>query len=173
MTSLGHTLEPISGVEQSIDETPFGPLIEEMAQALEVEGLPRMAGRIFSFLLVCQPAEQTAAQLSHALRASVGSISSMTRLLVGAGLIERVSRTGQRADRFRITPEGLSNLVASGTARLVRFRRLTGRGIELMASQPTADTARLREIHDLYLFLEGHLPALVGEWEQRRTEVRP
>lgn len=173
MTSEAPSFEPDPGRVPSVDETPFGPLIEEMAQALEAEGLPRMAGRIFSFLLVCQPAEQTAAQLGDALRASVGSISSMTRLLVGAGLIERVSRTGQRADRFRITPEGLSNLVASGTARLVRFRRLTGRAIELMASQTTGDAARLREIHDLYLFLEGHLPALVGEWEQRRTEVRP
>ncbi len=151
-------------------EGSLSALVEEMALALEAEGLPRMAGRIFSFLLICQPAEQTAAQLGHTLHASVGSISSMTRLLVGAGLVERVSRAGQRADRFRITPEGLSNLVASGTARLTRFRRLTRRGIDLLATDIAADVARLHEIHELYVFLEGRLPVLVEEWEQRRRD---
>lgn len=163
--------EVIAEVAASIDQTPFGALVEEMAVALEAEGLPRMAGRIFAFLLVCQPPEQTAAQLGLSLHASVGSISSMTRLLVGAGLVERVSRAGQRADRFRITPEGLSNLVTSGAARLTRFRRLTRRGIDLMAADSTADSARLREIHDLYVFYEERLPALVAEWEHRRGKV--
>src|SRR5712692_9981760 len=97
---------------------PLRPFVEEMAVTFEADGLPRMAGRIFAFLLVCRPPEQTAASLAHELDASGGSISTMVRLLVGAGLVERVSRAGVRADRFRVTPEGLRALMDSATARV-------------------------------------------------------
>jgi DNA-binding MarR family transcriptional regulator len=144
--------------------------VDEMAVALEAEGLPRMAGRIFSYLLICQPPEQTAAELGRELRASVGSVSTMTRLLVGAGLVERVSRAGHRADRFRVTPEGLSSLVAAGTARLTRYRRLSARGLGIVADQPPAARARLQELHDLYRFYEERMPALVEEWRRLRSD---
>ena len=93
----------------------------------------------------------------------------MTRLLIGPELVERVSRADHRADRFRITPESLSNLVSSGTVRLTRSRRLMERGLDLMADRPAADRARLEELHSLYVFLEERLPALVAEWNRTRT----
>lgn len=145
--------------------------VEELAILLETEGLPRMAGRIFGRLLVCEPPERTAAQLARELRASGGSISTMTRLLVGSGLVERVSRAGERADRFRITPESLAGLMHAATGRVVRMRRLVGRGLSLAAEDPDASRDRLEEFHDLYVFFEKALPALVKEWERGRTEA--
>src|SRR5438445_13508540 len=89
---------------------------------MATEGLPRMAGRILGLLLVCEPPERTAAELARELHASAGSISTMTRLLERAQLIERVSRAGERADRFRITPEQGSVLMRGDVARIRRRR---------------------------------------------------
>jgi DNA-binding transcriptional regulator GbsR (MarR family) len=146
---------------------PLRPFVEEMAVTFEADGLPRMAGRIFGFLLVCRPAEQSAASLARELDASGGSISTMVRLLVGAGLVERVSQAGVRADRFRVTPEGLRALMDSATARVARVHRLTTRGLGLLADRPPGDRARLEALDDLYAYFEDRMPSMVEDWERR------
>ena len=63
-----------------------------------------MTGRVLLWLLVCEPAEQTAAQLAEALQASTGTISTGTRMLERMRLAERSHVRGERADRPRIRP---------------------------------------------------------------------
>src|ERR1700716_1606374 len=74
-------------------------------------GLPQMTGRVLGWLLVCDPVEQTAAQLAEALDASKGSISGATGILVRARLVDRLHVRGERADRFRIRPEAWDDQV--------------------------------------------------------------
>ena len=52
-----------------------------MGRYLGQYGLPPMAGRMWGWLLVCDPVEQTAGQLAEALHASRGSISGTGRML--------------------------------------------------------------------------------------------
>lgn len=146
---------------------PVRAFVEEMAVAFEADGLPRIAGRIFAFLLVCEPAEQAASSLAHELEASAGSISTMVRLLVGAGLVERVSQAGVRADRFRVTPAGLRALMDSATARVARVHRLTTRGVGLLADRPPGERARIEALDDLYAYFEERMPSMVQDWERR------
>lgn len=146
----------------------MGPL----AMHFETEGLPRMAGRVFGHLLVCEPPERTAAELARELHASAGSISTMTRLLERAQLIERVSRAGERADRFRITPEQVSVLMRGAGARIQRFRELSEQLLDVMADRPPAVRARLHRVHSFYTFLEHRIPALIDEWEREQGAGR-
>ena len=64
--------------------------VEEMGQFLGSIGMTPMAGRMWGFLLICEPPEQTAAQIAEALHASRGAISGTARLLAGPGLIRRM-----------------------------------------------------------------------------------
>ena len=70
---------------------------EDFGLFFEHLGVPRMAGRILAWLLICDPPEQTMQDLVDALGASKSSISTMTRLLMNFGLIERLSLPGERA----------------------------------------------------------------------------
>ena len=142
--------------------------VEEMALFLEREGLPRMAGRIFAWLLVCDPPLQSAAALATALRASKGSISTMTALLVRARLIERVALPGERRDYFRVRPRAMSELMLEATARLTAFRRLSEAGLDLLAGAPAARRERLQDVRAVAVFLEQEYPAMIARWEQRR-----
>ncbi len=63
---------------------------EDFGLAFEQEGLPRMAGRIFGWMLVAESPHQSLQELAEALRASKGSISNMTRYLMQLDVIERV-----------------------------------------------------------------------------------
>lgn len=58
-----------------------------------------MVGRALGWLLVCEPPEQSAAELAETLQASKGSISTATRVLLRLGFIERVEE--YLADRRR------------------------------------------------------------------------
>src|SRR5579859_1637614 len=91
-------------------------------------GIPRMTGRVLGWLLVCDPAEQTAAQLAEELGASKGSISGATGMLVRAGLVDRLHVRGERADRFRIRPEAWDEQIRDQGAS--QARSLVAMGLE-------------------------------------------
>lgn len=144
--------------------------IEEVGLSFELVGLPRMAGRIFGWLLISNPPHQSPNELVEILQASKGSISTMTRLLVQIGLIERISLPGQRRDYFRIKLNAWSQLAEQRLAQITAFRQLAERGLELFADDDPL-RQRLEEMHDVHAFLERELPILNERWEAEREEV--
>jgi hypothetical protein len=131
-------------------------------------GLPRMTGRVLGWLLVCDPSEQTAAQLADALEASKGSISGATGMLIRAGLVERLHVRGERADRFRIRPEAWDEQIQD--PRVGQARGVIAQGLEALAGEPPVRRARLEELDALYAWWQDRMPALAQEWrEYKRT----
>src|SRR5664280_540725 len=132
-------------------------------------GMPQMTGRVFGWLMVCDPAEQTAAQLAEALDASKGSISGATGQLARAHLVDRLHIRGERADRFRLRPEAWDEQMrdqGAGEARAV-----LAQGLEALADEPPARRARLEEIDAFYAWWESRLPALWDEWQEYKREL--
>ncbi|RMF65524.1 MAG: MarR family transcriptional regulator [Cyanobacteria bacterium J069] len=139
----------------------------------ELMGLPRMAGRIFGWLLISQPSHQSSGELAEVLQASKGSISSMTRLLIQIGLIERLPLPGDRRDFFQIKPHAWSQLHEQQLARITAFRKLSERGLDLVKTQSPQSQQRLREMHDYHAFWEKELPQVNQRWiEHQKERVR-
>lgn len=150
------------------DEAAF---VEEVAILYESFGLPRMSGRVLAWLLICEPAHQSLADLGRVLQASKGSISTMTRLLLQIGLIKRMSVAGDRRD-YVVIPEGwLSSLIDSQLQRTILVRKMAQHGLELLANEPPSRSGRLREMHDLYAFFERETPALLARWKKERKRT--
>ncbi len=78
--------------------------IEAMGLAHEEDRLPRIAGRLVG-LLILSPDPVRFDHLAERLRVSRASISTNTRLLENMGVIQRVTRPGDRRDYFRINEE--------------------------------------------------------------------
>jgi DNA-binding transcriptional regulator GbsR (MarR family) len=127
-------------------------------------GLPRMTGRVLAWLLVCDPPEQTAAELSEALEASKGSISGATGMLVRAGLVDRLHIRGERADRFRFRPGAWEEQLRDPS--LEQQRAVIGMGLEALAGEPPQRRARLEEIDTFYEWWESRVPGLVDEFHE-------
>jgi DNA-binding transcriptional regulator GbsR (MarR family) len=144
---------------------------EEMGIFFEKTGFPRMAGRIWGWLLICDPPEQTAAQIAEALRASRGSISTMTRLLQIWG-VERVGIPGQRGGCYRIRSGGFVKLLHTEIQMFAEIRSLAERGLAVLENEPPVVRERLREGHDLFTFVEKEYPALIEKWLQLRQGGR-
>ena len=147
--------------------------VEEVGIVFEQTGLPRMAGRILGRLLIVDPPHQSTDELTTELMASKGSISTMTRLLIGHGFIERLSLPGVRRDYFRIRPDAWQHMIRRGLEDEVKMiRQIAERGLELLADKVSPTQKWLEETLDVYIFLERELPALVERWEQERNKAK-
>jgi DNA-binding transcriptional regulator GbsR (MarR family) len=152
---------------REIEEKHF---VEEAGLLFEMLGLPRMAGRIFGWLLISNPPHQSPGELADVLQASKGSISTMTRLLMQIGLIERISLPGQRRDYFRVKINAWSELTKQRSTQIQAFRQLAERGLELMHGEDPGLLERLEEMRDMHALWEQELPLMNERWEQRRQK---
>jgi DNA-binding transcriptional regulator GbsR (MarR family) len=143
--------------------------VEEVGIVFEQTGLPRMAGRILGWLLISDPPHQSTDELVEALMASKGSISTMTRLLIQTGLIERLSLPGVRHDYFRLRPDAWQHMIGRGLVDEIRMvRQLAEHGLKLLADKTPLTRQWLEEMRDVYTFLEREFPTLLERWEQER-----
>ena len=146
--------------------------VEEVGIQFELEaGAPRMVGRVWGWLLVCDPPEQSAAELAEFLQASKGSISTATRVLLRLGLIERVRARGERFDRFRVRPEAWDETIWRQD-QFTRPRRVFQLGLEALAGEPPARRARLEEVDEMYAWWEERIAKLREEYLADRRRAR-
>lgn len=146
--------------------------IEEISLVFEEIGLPRMAGRIIGWLLICTPSYQSAEELAGALQASRGSISTMTRLLIEMDLVERIGLPGERRGYFRVKSNIWSRLLRDKMGQVTYLHQLAERGLQLVESESPEFQRRLLDMHDLYSFVEQELPVIIARWEQERYDSK-
>lgn len=146
--------------------------VEELGIQLELEmAAPRMVGRALGWLLVCEPPEQSAAELAESLQASKGSISTATRVLLRMGLVERVRFRGERFDRFRARPEVWDEFLWR-QEQFTEPRRVLRMGLDALSDEPAARRARLEELDSIYAWWEERIPKLCEEYLRDRRRAR-
>jgi DNA-binding transcriptional regulator GbsR (MarR family) len=143
--------------------------VEDMGQVLASYGMTPMAGRMWGWLLICDPPEQTAADIAEALNASRGAISGTARILAGAGFIRRTTHRGDRREWFNAQPEALESFLRNAGQVYAQLRRLAQRGLDSIADRPPASRARLEEMRDFLGFIEQELPAIVDRFLAERA----
>jgi DNA-binding MarR family transcriptional regulator len=134
-------------------------------------GLPPVFGRVFAWLLICDPPEQTAAEIAEALRTSRSAVGSAIVSLENQAIVQRTRAAGERADRVSFHPEaavrGLESAEEYGA-----MLALAREGLEVLGDAPPARRARLMESVAFYEFLLERMPAVAAEWRARRDALR-
>jgi DNA-binding transcriptional regulator GbsR (MarR family) len=148
-------------------------LVEEVGIVFENTGLPRMAGRMFGWLLISEPPYQSPAELADVLMASKGSISTTVRLLAQLGFIERYVIPGERHDHFRLREDALKRTVKRGIEDEIKmFRELAERGLELMKDESPEKLQWLKQMRDRYAFLEKTFPVMMERYDRKRARLQ-
>ncbi|WP_038056635.1 GbsR/MarR family transcriptional regulator [Thermus amyloliquefaciens] len=137
--------------------------VEETALLFESAGLPRMAGRVLAYLLVADPPEASAREISEVLSASKGALSPALNLLARLQLVERLRRPGERADRYTVRPGAWRRLLLEKARALALYREQAEKGLALVGE---AKGRRLKEMRDLYAFFERELPKLLERFAE-------
>ncbi len=146
--------------------------LERWGMLFELLGATRMMGRILGWLLVSEPPEQSAGDIAQAVGASAGSVSTTTRALTQAGMIERLGIPGERSAHFRVRSGVWGQLLKKRMSYIVSMRDLVEEGLELGAGEKKDSTLRLRELGSYCSFIERELPAFVARWEKDWEEER-
>ena len=151
-------------------EEPLARFVEDVALFWEGQGLPRIAGRIMGFLMICDPPYRSSKQLADELGVSKASVSTMTRLLLTSASLQAVAVPGDRATFYALTKDSFETKFQKRIQTMVGFRELAERGLALLGEDaPKERTARLKEIASLYGFLERELPRLIERWQEEKT----
>jgi DNA-binding transcriptional regulator GbsR (MarR family) len=140
--------------------------VEEMGLHFEYGGIPRMAGRIFGHLLVCDPPEQNAEEVARSIQASRASVSTMTRLLIQTGLVERHVLPGKRHDLFRIHSDAFRTQLLERVRLISLFRQLLERALSALDGAPERSVRRVAEMHHMYAWLELEIPRLLERYQR-------
>ena len=134
-------------------------------------GYPPMVGRVLGYLLVCDPRDQTIAELSEALLASRSAITGALNVLERTDTIRRSRAAGERMDRIRID---FSSAQARGfdISEYQQLGELAREGLQVLSDAPAERRAELVELAAFAEFLVERTRALQHEWEAHRDALR-
>jgi DNA-binding transcriptional regulator GbsR (MarR family) len=133
-------------------------------------GFPPAIGRVSAWLLICDPPEQTAAEIAEALHTSRSAVGNAITALENQGQIQRTRAAGERADRVAFHPEAAVHALES-QQEYSAVMALAREGLEVLHDAPTARRARLLWVVAFYEFLLERMPALAAEWRARQDAL--
>ncbi len=147
--------------------------IERWGMLFEVLGATRMMGKILGWLLICDPPEQSAADIAIAVNASAGTVSTTTRTLIQASMIEKVGIPGKRSAHFRVKPGMWGNLMKTRLQSIQFMEQLANEGLDVFPNPDGEPNIRLREVGSYCRFVGEQFPKLfdswANEWEKERN----
>ena len=134
-------------------------------------GFPPMVGRVLGYLLVCEPRDQTIAELSEALLASRSAITGALDVLERLHAIQRSRAAGERMDRVRTD---FSSAEARGfdITEYQELGDLAREGLDVLGDAPPERRAELLELAAFAAFLVEGTQALQQQWQARREALR-
>lgn len=137
--------------------------IERVGLSAEEDGLPRIAGRMMAFFVI-HGGPISFSNLADELRVSRGSVSTNTRILISLGVIERVSRPGERQDYFQIADQPYSKMMEGYIERTRRKILLVAETQQQLESREhKGSNKRLREMQRFHEVAMRHLGGLLVE----------
>jgi len=108
--------------------------VERMGRYLEADGVPRIGGRLWGFLLLTEE-PQSLDDMARALHVSKTSVSTNARMLHQWGMIERVTKAGDRKDYYQAAPDQV-RMLHVWIERLTEMNRLLALGLASSPDMP-------------------------------------
>ncbi|HTW43463.1 MAG TPA: hypothetical protein VMD79_14235 [Solirubrobacteraceae bacterium] len=131
---------------------------------------PPMVGRLLGYLSVCDPPEQSIAELAEALLASRSAIAQAVKVLETTHQIQRSRLAGERMDRVRIDLSSPRSL-GMDMSEYQELSELAREGLEVVRDAPIERQAVLLEVSAFADFLVERIPVLQQEWTDRRAAL--
>src|SRR5258706_15340973 len=134
-------------------------------------GMAPMVGRLLGYLAICDPREQSIAELAEALLASRSAIAGAVKTVDTLGLIRRSRAAGDRMDRIWID---MTSARSTGfdVTEYQEQGDLAREGLALLADEPPERRAVLLEWAAFADFLVARLPELEKDWKAHRESLR-
>lgn len=153
----------------SPDEAEF---VDRMGLFFETLGAGRTMGRIYGWLMICDPPQQSLSELAAALSVSKASVSTVARQLREAGMVERLP-SAARQHRYRITPGGFTHVLNVQMTLMGAGIHAADFGLQLLDDDRSEQRERLQDFRDFCEFsASDYRDELTRRWEDYRAKRR-
>ena len=144
--------------------------VDRFAQTLELSGMPRMAARVFAYVLAEDADRYTATQLAEGLQVSPAAVSGALRYLLDARLLFREREPGNRSDLYRVYDDDVWRVIVSARIPLIEhFVSALDPAIEML--QPgSRGRRRMEETREFFRFTIGEMTDMMERWSVHRKE---
>ena len=134
-------------------------------------GMAPVVGRLLGYLAICDPREQSIADLAEALLASRSAIAGAVKTLEQLGLVRRSRAAGERMDRVGIDLTSRRALGFDAT-EYQEQAALAREGLAILAGAPPERRAVLLEWTAMAEWLVARLPEWEKDWQAHREALR-
>ena len=139
--------------------------IERMGIAAQADGLPRIAGRMFGYFVI-EGGTHSFSELADQLSVSRGSVSTNARLLEALGILERITRPGDRQDYFRLADDPYGQLMQGYSERMRKISQIVDETLNAMPRSQQASRIRLGEMKRFYETAVDYCCAVLKKWRE-------
>jgi DNA-binding transcriptional regulator GbsR (MarR family) len=145
--------------------------VERFALILAENGMPRMAARVFAFVLADDADRYTATELAEGLRVSPAAISGAVRSLVQLGLLGKEREPGSRSDTYRVYDDDVWGAIARQRMPILD-RWIDGLSDGLDQLEPDSrGWRRLRETQLYFEWVRDEFEDVMARWAERRKKL--
>ncbi len=141
--------------------------IRDMGALFASAGGSAIGGRILGWLIVCDPPEQSLAGIQAAVGASKASVSTMTRLLVESGFIERAAGADPRRTAFRVREDAWNIMMERRFGLLTQLIETGERGRLALRLTPVERSRQLDAMIEFCGFMREELSGISERWRRR------
>lgn len=146
--------------------------VERMGLFFEADGAPRIAGRMFGFLLLSS-GPCSLDDLAEHLQVSKASISTNARLLETWGAAERVSRPGDRRDYYQTAEDLHVRMLERRLERIRRMRELAREGRDAVAGRDPLVEERMRTFEVIHEHAAANITEALRQMRSCLQQGRP
>ncbi|CPR06756.1 MarR family transcriptional regulator [Mycobacterium bohemicum DSM 44277] len=132
----------------SPDEAAF---VDRMGLFFELAGGPRTMGRVYGWLLICDPPEQSLTELADVLSVSKASVSTTARQLQDGGMVERLPSPTRR-HLYQVTPGGFTSVLGTQASRMRLGVEAAEFGLSVLGPERAEQRERVEDFRDFCEF---------------------
>lgn len=145
--------------------------VEQFALLLTDSGLPRMAARVFAYLLAGDRTTYTVAEIASGLGMSSAAVSGAVRHLSQAGLLVKDRELGASADSYRVYEDAWQVIAVRTVEAIDRAVDVLSAGVDRLDREAGQASEGMREALEFYRFWRDELPATMERWRDHRRAV--
>ncbi|GAA2294585.1 siderophore transport transcriptional regulator MmpR5 [Nonomuraea roseoviolacea subsp. roseoviolacea] len=146
-----------------------GEFVDRMGLVMERFGRTRTMGRLYAWLMVCDPPHQSLTELAARLGVSKTAVSTIARQLELSGMIERVPTAG-REHRYQVAAGGWEHVMKVQFAALRQAVEALDLGLSAVGGDRPEQRARLEETRDFFAWTERDADDMLRRWRDSRAE---
>jgi DNA-binding transcriptional regulator GbsR (MarR family) len=128
--------------------------VDRVGLFFEMLAAPKTMGRIYGWLMICDPPHQSLSELTETLGVSKASVSTVIRPMQQGGLVERLPASTRR-HHYRITPGGWTRVMQVQFSRVRMGLDAAEFGLSIVGEDRPEQRERLEDFRDFLAFTEA------------------